>query len=59
MTPTLFHVDSGMEVTSLTTWAGAGVTAVKVAFWLELLVALTMKRAPMITMTRATAPQAM
>ena len=28
LTPTLFHVDRGMVVTSWTTWAGAGVTGV-------------------------------
>ena len=28
VTPTLFQVDSGMLATSLTTWAGAGVTGV-------------------------------
>ena len=59
LTPTLSQVDVGIVVTSCTTWDGAGVTGVYDRFCGLDLVALTMNRVPMITTTRATAPQAM
>ncbi len=59
LTPTLFQVEAGIVVTSWTTCAGAGVTGVYDRSCVLDFVALTMKRAAMITTTRPTAPQAM